>query len=105
MSIELTDQWITDVLAPVPNYDQFAGVSKKVEYKREFIVPDSCSACERPVVDWENAAAKIKRFKQADIDREVLKMAEIASSICFVRQLIQKIDELEKEIERLRNER
>lgn len=56
-----------------------------------------CSVCERPVVDWGNAAAKIKRFKQADIDREVLKMAEIASSICFVRQLIQKVDELEKE--------
>ena len=46
----------------------------------------------------ENLKAKIDRFKTADVDREVLKLAQMASDICFVWQLIERIEELERKV-------
>lgn len=45
----------------------------------------------------ETLKVQIDRFKTADVEREVLKLATMASNITFVQQLIEKVDELEKE--------
>lgn len=45
----------------------------------------------------ESLKVQIDRFKTADVEREVLKLATMASNITFVQQLIEKVDELEKE--------
>ena len=45
----------------------------------------------------ESLKVQIERFKTADVEREVLKLATMASNITFVQQLIEKVDELEKE--------
>ena len=42
--------------------------------------------------------AQIDRFKTADVEREVLKLVQMASAVEFVRQLIEKVDELEKQL-------
>lgn len=46
----------------------------------------------------ENLKVQINRFKTADVEREVLKLATMASNITFVQQLIEKLDELEKQL-------
>lgn len=45
----------------------------------------------------ESLKVQIDRFKTADVEREVLKLATMASNITFVQQLIERVDELEKE--------
>lgn len=45
----------------------------------------------------EGLKVQIDRFKIADVEREVLKLATMASNITFVQQLIERVDELEKE--------
>jgi hypothetical protein len=46
----------------------------------------------------ETLKVQIDRFKTADVEREVLKLATMASNITFVQQLIEKVDELEKQL-------
>ena len=45
----------------------------------------------------EPLKVQIDRFKTADVEREVLKLATMASNITFVQQLIERVEELEKE--------
>ena len=45
----------------------------------------------------EALKVQINRFKTADVEREVLKLATMASNITFVQRLIERVDELEKE--------
>lgn len=53
----------------------------------------------------EALKAQIDRFKTADVEREVLKLAKMASDITFVQQLIKKVDELMQKVQELEKEK